>query len=388
MDSHALRKPSPASRSAAVRASTLKAALKEARTLYGDHVRIIGSRSLSLRQQAGLGQDRMVEVLVEVQGPEPLGARTAPAVNVEATGGLAAGPRDLTPVLEQEVQRIEQLVSQLAIRRRLEGEVGEDFQLYPLAASLLAAGASPARVRQLAELFAAEHPGAQADLPAALAQLRGHLRAGDGGWDRFGGSHVFLGDGGAGKSDLVLALAARLQAAGRRTLVLKLLPRHGGTVRRLQLEAAAHGYDAALIQRPEQLPRLGEHLARYAAVLIDTPSLFAEEFVRAGEMQRFVSQNETFHRHLVVPLDLDLRDGGQLWEAGRLWNCDWIAVTRLDRTRRHGKLLEIQYRTQLPFSLCTAGPWPERRPFLARPESLVSLLVGEQDLPQAAVARA
>jgi hypothetical protein len=388
MANHALRKPSPASRSMAVRASTLKGALKEARTRYGEHVRIIGSRSLNLRQQAGLGQDRMVEVLVEVQGPGALNERTAPLAGTGSPRITSADEPDLTPVIEREVERIEQLVSQLATRRHLAGKVEDDLQLYPLAAPLLAAGASAARVRQLAELFAAEHPGPQADLPAAMAALRSHLRAGDAGWDHFGGSHVFLGDGGAGKSDLVLALAARLQAAGRSTLVLKLLPRHGGTVRRLQLEAAAHGYDAALIQRPEQLPRLGEHLARYETVLVDTPSLFAEEFIRAGEMQRYISQNETFHRHLVIPLDLDLRDGSDLWEAARLWNCDWTAVTRLDRTKRHGKLLDIQYRTQLPFSLCTAGPWPERRPFLARPENLISLLVGEQSLPQAAAARA
>jgi flagellar biosynthesis GTPase FlhF len=105
-------------------------------------------------------------------------------------------------------------------------------------------------------------------------------------------------------------------------------------------------------------------------------------------MQRYLSQNESFHRHLVVPLDSDLRDAGPLWEAARLWNCDWVAVSRLDRTRRHGKLLDLQYRAQLPFSVCAAGPWPERRPFLARPESLAGLLAGEQGRQLAAAAQA
>jgi flagellar biosynthesis GTPase FlhF len=173
-----------------------------------------------------------------------------------------------------------------------------------------------------------------------------------------------------------LGTAARLQAVRKKPLVLKLLPRHGGEIRRLQMEAAAQGYDAAIMQKQEQLPACLDHLATYDAVLIDTPSLFGEHFSAAGDLQLFLSQNESFHRHLVVPLDLDFQDASEVWEAGRIWNADWIALSRLDRTRRGGKILDLIERLPLPLSLCSAGPWPETRPHIASADLLVDLIVG------------
>jgi hypothetical protein len=367
-----------------VRAPTLKEALQEARVRYGEDVRIVNSRNRIVRQEDGLGQEKAVEVVVQPPGESPVLEAVSPNVG----GEVPTRSPKLAAVIDQEVTRIERLVRKLAQRRQRRLPLVQELADYPLAATLLKAGTSEETVRQLGHLFAAEQDRAEGDLQAALAHLRAHLRASNGRWEDFGGCHVFLGDSGAGKSDLVLGIAAGLQEAGRRTLVLNLLPKHGGEVRRLQLAAAQHSYDAAIIKRGEQLDQVIEHLAQYEAVLIDTPSLFSPSLAAAGNLQRFIAQNETFHRHCVVPLDLDLHDGGQLWEAARIWNCDWAAVTKLDRSRNRGKLLDLQSRLQLPFSVCTAGPWPESEPVLAQTDEIVALISGEQDHRTAAAARA
>ncbi len=40
-----------------------------------------------------------------------------------------------------------------------------------------------------------------------------------------------------------------------------------------------------------------------------------------------------------------------LSEAARNWNCDWLALTGLEATRRPGKVLEYVDRIPLPLSL-------------------------------------
>ena len=367
---------------AVVRAPTLKEALQKVRKRYGAEACIIESRTVALKQDGRLGQETAVEVLVEPTGTRRLSDRE-PSVGIVGRTYEA----DLTEVIAGEVDRIEQLVQSLAESNR-PAAVTNEFADYPLATALLAAGADVQSVRRLASAFVADPRLEAADEEAAMAHLRTTLRSGEGDWRSFSGCHVFLGDSGAGKSDLVLAAAAKLQAAGKRTLVLNVLPKHGGEVRRLQLEAAQHSYDAALIQRPEQLLGSAAHLVNYDVVLIDTPAFLAAPFAAAGELQGYLSQNESFHRHFVVPLDLDFRDVGDLWDVARLWNCDWLILSRLDRSRRKGKIIDLLGRLPLPISFCTFGPWPESEPQIASADQLAALIVPAEQRRLAARARA
>jgi flagellar biosynthesis GTPase FlhF len=384
MASSIKNRPSGDREQAIVRAPTLKEALRKARALYGEEVRILASRQVVRRQSDGLGQDALIEISILTNDAVPtLSARVEADQAASApTGG------SLSHLLRSEVERIERLTEMLTSQKgqRVDGREGP--QDYPLAAPLAAAGASPATIGRLATLFRAEIGSGKADWPAAVNHLRLHLRAGSGRWEDFGGCHIFLGDSGAGKTDTVLGTAARLQEAGRSPLVLSLLPRHGGEVRRLQLEAAQHNYDAAVINRQDQLERLEESLSRYDVVLMDTPGLFGKSMVEAGDLQRYLAQNERFHRHLVAPLDMDIRLGSALWEAARIWNCDWTVVTRLDRAGGFGRALDIYGKMGLPVSMLSAGPWPEARAELATVDMLAELMLKNRDERGAAAATA
>lgn len=367
---------------AVVRAQTLKDALRKAKAKYGPDVCIVESRTVQQRAADSLGQERSVEVLVDPGGDPQLSHVPPPR---SRTGETLT--RGLTDTITTEVARIEKLVDRLVGQRRrmnLPADLGD----YPLAAVLLAAGASHSAVRQIADSFQTSAVHGEQNLASAVAHLRAQVRTVNGSWSSIAGCHLFLGDSGAGKTDLVLSLAARLRALDRNPLVLSVLPQHGGEIRRLQLQAAEHSYDAALIQKGDQLVRLLKETPAYDAVLIDTPGMLSQPLVESGELQEFLSQNEMFHRHFVLPLDLDFQDAADLWELARLWNCDWLVLSRMDRSRRLAKILDFLTRLPLPLSFTTSGAWPESEPQIARADTLVDLMVEFGGGGQAAQAQA
>jgi flagellar biosynthesis GTPase FlhF len=367
-----------------VRAGSLKEALARVRHRYGAEARVLESRTVALRQSDGLGQEKAVEVVVDPGGSS--GSFAAP--KPQSAPPAAALEREVTEVITSEVERIERLVETICGSRTAQKFTEASWQDYPLTACLIGAGASRSAVNRFATGFEVDPAFAEKSFPAAVRHLTDLVRTGGDDWREFAGCHVFLGDSGAGKSDLVLGTAASLKAKGKNPLVLALLPRHGGEVRRLQLEAAEHSYDAAIIQNKSQISQCLDNLDSYDVVLIDTPSLFGRDFAEAIDLQQVVSQNESFHRHLVVPLPADLREKGEVWQAARLWNCDWLALTHLDGSARPGKILDILGRVSLPFSLLSCGPWPESAPQIARSPALVQLILGENPADQVAQARA
>jgi len=288
---------------------------------------------------------------------------------------MPGGGRLLTAEIAAEVERIEALVRQITTDTRRPGAGRPATLASPVAEALVGAGADPEVVARLLDRFAAESGQDPGDRTAVLTYLTQCLQASGGRWEDFGGCHVFLGPAGAGKTEIVLEAAARLQDLGRQVLVLSLLPRHGGEVRRLQLEAARLGYDAAILQKPEQLAASEEHLSRYEAVLVDTPAWDAAPFASAVGMREHIIRNPSFHRHLVCPLDRDLRDAQRLVAGSREWNCDWTALTRLDQVERPGKVLDLLEQLPLPVSLLSRGPAPEGGVVVADAGQLIDLVL-------------
>lgn len=356
-----------------VEAPTLKEALKLVRARHGEDARVIRSRTLTRRQPGGLGQQKVVEVLV--QPGSGAGAPRAGGRETPERGAAAPGAR-LAREIAAEVERIEDLVRQLAV-----GQAGRDAPRQAahdnaVSEALVAAGADPGVVVRLGERCQAETGAAPEDRTAMLEYLTRSLATGRGGWSDLGGTHVFLGSSGCGRTEMVLQAAARLVAAERSVLVLLVLPRHAGEVRRLQAEAAQHGYDAAVIQKPRQFAAATEHLASYDAVLIDAPAFGRVRDAGAEALRREMVQNPALHRHLVFPLDRDLRDCQDLMAAARAWNCDWLALSRVDQCRRRGKILDLGDRLPLPISLVGDPSWPDGDLRIADPGHLTELILG------------
>lgn len=329
-----------------VAAPSLQDAHRRIKRDYGNQAEILDTRNVSRREAQGLGRERLVEVTIRVPGAKGSDQKT-----IERPAARMESPTDVEDLV-REVERIEALVEELASSPT----TAAPAERAPLAVHLEDSGARRGTVDHLLARFAAETGHGPGDRAAFLTWLEANLPASNCDWDGFYGCHAFLGSSGAGRTDMVLAAAARLQALGRRTLVLAMLPRDEGLIRRLQQAASDGGYDAALLRRPEQLQENAAQLGDYDVVLVDLPPLDAPEMAEGQPLHRWLAANSGFHRHFVMPLDGDTGDLADLAPTVRAWNCDWLAVARTDRSRRWAKLLDLNVSIGLPVSLVSSGP--------------------------------
>jgi flagellar biosynthesis GTPase FlhF len=359
-----------ASQPTVVEAPTLKEALRLVRARHGADARVIRSRTVTRRQSGGLGQQKLVEVLIETDALGRVTTGSAPAVVVPPARRL-----ELTSAIAAEVERIEELVRQIAARQAASG-AGQRWHRNPVAEALITAGADPGVVGRLCERFQAETGAAPGDEQAMLVYLARNLPVGSGDWQDLAGMHVFLGPSGCGRTEMILKVAGQLVARGAQVLVLSLLPRHAGEVGRLQAAAARIGCDAAVIEKSRQLGAAAAHLHDYQVVLLDAPAFGSGDGADDG-LRRSLIQDPAYHRHLVYPLDRDPRDSSAIITAARTWNCDWLALSRVDQTVLPGKLLDLLDRLPLPVSLIGDADWPDGNPQLASRTRLAELVCGD-----------
>lgn len=375
---------------AVVTAGTLKEAYKTVREQYGEDAVILGTRTVNRRHELGLGHERQVEVTVQLPGAAPTPAPAALG-HRQATGTLdrllsgqqvAGITTDIGADIAREVERIEDLVAAIDEAHTQLAFHSETIANNALAETLLENGASPDAVNTLLTRFTSETGAAVHDRPAAMTWLTENLRASNCTWDDLYGCHAFLGEAGSGRSDLVLTAAGLLQALGRRTLVLSMMPGNNGDIRRLQIEAASKGFDAAVIKKEVQLAATEKHLTAYDVVLVDMPHLGHDTMAEGGVVHAWLARNTRFHRHLLVPMDKDPRDMDTLNQAARAWNCDWIAVSRTDLTKRPAKLLDLLERVPLPVSLTSSDPARTGHLEIAHSERILDTILGGDPAPE------
>ncbi len=344
MVSHNRTRPLANNQPTVISAPTLKGAYKLVKQQFGGDAVILGSRTVTRRQALGLGHEKIVEVMV--QGPG--GSATGFSLPQEAQVQPGTVPNQ---EMLAEIDRIEDLVktiSQEFEKRDLSASITRDN---PLAEALISGGASANTVEKLLTRFTSETGQPVNNRVAGLSWLGNNLRASNCEWEGFYGCHAFLGTPGTGLSDFILATAAKLQELGRRTLVLNVLPADNGSVRQLQVEAARLGFDAAVINKPEQLQKSEEHLSRYDVVLVEMPSLGNQWTNPGGKLHSWLAANTSFHRHMLVSATQDPRDMESINRDARLWNCDWLGFTRLEQTGCPAKVLDFTDGIPLPISL-------------------------------------
>ena len=335
------------SRPAVVSAPTLKGAYKLVKQQFGDDAIILGSRSVTKRQPLGLGHEKVVEVMV--QEPTTRRGRQHPVLNMGGVTHESSGGTEMEMIAE--VERIEGLVASIAEQYDKLDLKTSVTRNNPLAESLVGGGASPETVQKLLTRFSSETGQPSNHRVAALAWLSENLRASNCEWEGFYGCHAFTGPVGIGQTNLILKAAIHLQKLGRRTLVLNVLPDDSGQIKQLQVEASKHGFDAAVIQKPNQLMKSEEHLKRYDVVLVDMPHLDHQQMAAGGILHHWLSGNTTFHRHMLISSIQDPRDMASVVSSSRNWNCDWLGFTRMEQTGCPAKVLEFIDAVPLPISL-------------------------------------
>lgn len=329
-----------------VTAPTLKEAYRKVRLLHGKDAVISGTRTVTVAGQDGLGQRKLVEVMVGNSAPAAIGygrpdGRPALAARVS---------REQPDDVMRELDRIDALVREVTTELAALAAEGTGDDLPPGFRALGEAGTGDDTLRRLRQRF--EAAGSGSFDPAGLRSwLAGQVRAADCDWDGFFGSHAFLGTDRSLRQDLVLATCGRFRELDRKLLLLVAFPQHEGVTARIQQDAARHGYDAAVIRRPEQLLTCEKHFADYDAVLLEMPDLDDPQLMENSAVRAWLADNPAFHRHLVVSLAADLASQPGAASVLREWNCDWLGIMQPEDFSRPGKLLDLIESMPLPVSL-------------------------------------
>jgi flagellar biosynthesis GTPase FlhF len=372
------------------RATTLKEAYRKVKMILGDQAVILGSRKVTQRQNMGLGQEHLIEVLAAPPGtpggplvwPEHGHSEAPRPAAQQAHGGSIDSAAELERSLELEVERIEELVRAIGDEVQSSQKRSALLQANPLAETLMESGVQTETMEKLLTRFTSETGKSPQDRVEALNWITDNLRASNCEWEGFYGCHAFLGMPGSGRTSLVLEVAARLKTLGRKTLVLMVMPEDSSEVRRLQTAASKLGFDGAVIQKPGQLTRSAHHLERYEAVLVDMPALNSRDMAPGAALHSWLAGNASFHRHLVLPLDGDPGELPSLVATARDWQMDWLAVSRCDLSAQAGKILEFQDRLPLPYSLLSQrGDNGGNEIEIASSDSLVDRMLGTGSRP-------
>jgi hypothetical protein len=319
---------------------TLSETFKLVRQEFGPDAVISGSRTNTRRKSSGWGTEQVVEVLVENPGTSSAGA-----------GNSNPDPDLVTANIRREVERLEKMVEDICDGEPVGNTHSSAPAVNPLGEFLVENGASVQAVDRMLTRFSGETGSARDDRPAALAWLSSYLGSGQLSLTDFSGTHAILGEHSGDRLDLVLQLAGRMTKLGRRVLVVSLMPdpdRHLPLLRSLASQA---GHDAAVVQDPDQLSEIDSHIQEYDLVLLDMPALADPVFEEGGPIHKWLAGNLQIHRHLQVPLDRDFLDLSDLRDAARVWNCDSLALTRLEGTRRPAKILDLVDTIPLPVSI-------------------------------------
>ena len=319
---------------------TLSETFKLVRQEFGPDAVISGSRTNTRRKSSGWGTEQVVEVLVE--NPGSSGAGSAPS---------SSDQNQVTADIRREVERLEKMVEEICDGETVGTTPMSAAVVNPLGEFLVDNGASEQAVARMLTRFSGETGSAQDDRPAALAWLSSYLGSGNLSLADFTGTHAFLGEHTGDRLNLVLHLARRMTQLGQRVLVVSIMPdsdRHLPLLRSLATEA---GHDAAVIQDPDQLGEIDSHIQEYDLVLLDMPALTDSVFEEGGTIHKWLAGNLQIQRHLQVPMDRDFLDLADLRDAAREWNCDSLALTRLDGTRRPAKILDLIDTIPLPVSI-------------------------------------
>ncbi len=349
---------------------TLGETFKLVRQEFGPDAVISGSRTNTRRKSNGWGTEQVFEVLVE--NPD-----ASPGENP----GEPPSEETVTDEIRREVERIEILVEDICRNDEPRGFVGLAVPENPLGEFLVRNGASDEAVVRLLTRFSGETGLAMNDRPAALAWLTENLGTGDDLLADYSGTHAFLVEHGGDRLDVVLHLARKMSGLGRKVLVVSIVPDPERHLPRLRARAADAGYDAAVVRDPDQLQEIEELLDRYDLVLLDLPALTDPALDEGNPIHKWLGSNLHVQRHLQVPMDRDFMDLADLREAARLWNCDSLALSRLDGTRRPAKLLDLIDTIPLPVSVLVENTTGEGYLEAATPELLLDRVLSSKEGP-------
>ena len=171
---------------------------------------------------------------------------------------------------------------------------------------------------------------------------------------------ALIGPAGAGKTTTIAKLIAHLQAAFDLSVGVILADQHKGP-REVSLETFAQvvgvpavSVDCGLDVR-QQIPEAMARLRDCDLVLIDTPSVGAQEENRLRYVERLLDGCHDLETMYVMPAPQEEREFSALTQAYRRFDCSRVILTKVDQAGYMGPALNELYRARLPLAFLTGG---------------------------------
>lgn len=326
---------------------------------------------------------------------QPVTPITSPAGATLAIAGRAPQPVEAVPDLGRLRAQMDEIHGMLLAAQKPQALTRGVPVLDGVFARLTKAGFSAALARPIVDSVAAElasietHPAAREDQHELVCdllrlQMGARVRINAQLGTKSSGCPVIamVGPGGAGKTSLLMKIAA-FQAAPSRPVRMVMLD-SAGLAGRLQLQffAGKAGISFSAVETPEELPAVVEEARRKEIVLIDTPahqSPAEREKLAAG-----LARCPGLDVHLVLP---GYMSAGACREAIARYGAFWpakLAVTRLDETTTFGTLVSEAARAGLSLSLVSDGVSIPESLHAASIDDMVAIAMGPELIAEAA----
>jgi flagellar biosynthesis protein FlhF len=335
---------------------TVEAAVRMARAELGENAMLVQSRKASAEAQH-LGTYEVVFALEEGAALRPASERLA-------------GPRDLPAVIEilsrqmthlrRQVERLADTLNNPAACAVTGSQRTASPAVEELCRELVRADLAPELARRLAERAAGDEAGppsrqALAKALEAVVKLSPQLGAPRTGADRARVAAV-VGPAGAGKTTMMMKLAARYGLEARRSCqLLSADTSRIGAAEQLRCYAAILGVGCEIHETVRALEHGIEEYRRKHLILIDTPGFGGHDLGPGRELAEFLASQPEVDVHLVLPATARAADLQRMLERFSAFEPDKLIFTRLDECTTAGGMLTVAAEAGLPISFLSDG---------------------------------
>jgi flagellar biosynthesis protein FlhF len=296
---------------------------------------------------------------------------------------------DLAP-LKDELASIKDLISLVGLESGLDSLMSDHSEAAGLFASLIRTGISEKKAKAILKNACAAMDSDHNEAPGSMAILKKYviteclkdIHTVDPfveGPDGSGLPHAaaFVGPTGVGKTTTIAKLAAELKFKRKKSVGLISIDSYRmGAFEQLKSYASIMGIMCIPAFSREDLVKALERMRHMDIVLIDTAGHSHSDTARMEEVAQVLDGDFKVSVHLVLSMTTGFIDMKTAASAFSALNPESYVFTKLDETRRCGKILDQVGDLRMPISLVTNGQRVPEDLIVPKPQDLLGLMLG------------